>query len=362
MNENTDPATQICDSPLIFNHSPKKFFASAPWLLPLPSIRVNNFITNLMKKILLSCSAVLFCFSLIAQTNASLKLNLEKNKVYRFNSTSSQTIIQTINGNQQTVESEVDYTLSIKMIDATPDFMITEIHIDTMKTNTNSMGKTTSMSSNVAGDIKSAEMSDVVSCIMNRLSKNALYVKMDYSGKPLEIVNSKMLSDVILKDTSSITLSGAIGLGVKKQVANMISDNTLKTLIEMFTWFLPGKQVSAGDSWDITVNSNSGGMALDITTSYHLDDISGNSANITAQSAIKTAYNAAPIIAGGAKITYDDLKGISKSDMVVDILTGLVKEARSKTHIAGNMGVSAPGMSMQIPMDISGESKVAVLQ
>ena len=87
-----------------------------------------------------------------------------------------------------------------------------------------------------------------------------------------------------------------------------------------------------------------------------------NAANITADSNIKAAENADPMLAGGAKITYDDIKGLSKSTMVIDIRTGLVIEDKAKTHIAGNLGVSGPGFSMQIPMDINGESKVIALQ
>jgi hypothetical protein len=99
-------------------------------------------------------------------------------------------------------------------------------------------------------------------------------------------------------------------------------------------------------------------MALDIITTYHLDRVNGNAANITAESDIKAAENAAPIISGGATITYDDLKGLSKSNIIIDIHTGLIIENKAKTHIAGNMGISAPGMSMQMPLDINGTSKV----
>jgi hypothetical protein len=298
----------------------------------------------------------------MAQNSVNLKMNLEKNKVYRFSSSSEQTITQTINGNQQTIDSKTNNTVSIKMIDATADFMIAEVRFDTMIYNTNSMGKTTIISSVSEGNIKSTETADVMSYIMNRLSKNALYIKMDFAGKVLEIVNSKMLSDVIMKDTSSITLTGPIGSGVKSQIKNLISDNTLKTMIEMFTYYLPGKQVSTGDNWNVTIQTNSGGMALDVITSYHLDKVKGDDAIITAESDIKTAVNAEPIVAGSAKITYDDLKGINKSNMVIDTRTGLVVEDKAKTHIAGNLGISAPGMSMQIPMDINGESKVIALQ
>ena len=298
----------------------------------------------------------------MAQNNVNLKMNLEKNKVYRFKSYSAQTVTQTINGNQQTTDTKVDYTLSLKVIDATADFMISEVHIDTMKTNTNAMGKSIIINSSNAADIKSKEMADVMSCILNRLSKNALYAKIDYTGRVAEIVNAKMLSDVILKDTSSITLTGPTRSAIKKQIESLISDKTLKTTIEMFTYHLPGKQVAIGDNWNINVTTNSGGMSLDINTKYHLDGLSGNNANITVEADIKAAANADPIISGPAKVTYDDLKGLSKSTMVIDTTTGLVTEDKAKTHIAGNLGISGPGFSMTMPMDINGESKVIALQ
>jgi hypothetical protein len=197
---------------------------------------------------------------------------------------------------------------------------------------------------------------------MNRLSKNALYVKMDYTGKPIEVVNSKMLSDLIMKDTSSIALTGQIAIAVKKQIADMISSNSLITMIKPFTNYLPGREVATGDNWDITANTKSGGMALDIKTTYHLNGISGNVANINAESEIKASENADPIKSGGATVTYNDLKGLSKSTMVIDVLTGLLIEENAKTHIAGNLGISAPGVSMQMPMDINSESKVIILK
>jgi len=296
-----------------------------------------------MKNLLLSIAALLF-------------------SVYRFISASEQTTVQTVNGNQQTIESKSHDAASIKMIDATAGFMIAEVHFDTLISITNTMGKTINISSVSEGDIKSAETTDVISCIKNRLSKNAVYAKIDYTGKVLEIVNLKMLSDVIMKDTSSITLTGLVRSAVKTQIQSIVSDNSLRTMIESYTHYLPGKQVSAGEGWNITVNMNTGGMILDIITDYHLDGVNGNAANITAQSDIKAAENAGPMVSGGATITYDNLKGLSKSNMVVDIRTGLMIEDKAKTHIAGNLGVSGPGFSMQIPLDINGESKVIALQ
>jgi hypothetical protein len=315
-----------------------------------------------MKKILLMCAAVLLSVSIIAQNGVNLKMNLEKNKVYGFSSASEQTITQTVNGNQQVIESKTDNAVSIKMIDATADFMIAEVHLDTLISNTNTMGKTMIISSVSEGDIKSSKTDDIMGAIMNRLSRNALYVKMDYTGKVLEIVNLKMLSDMILRDTTALTLTGMTRSAIKTQIQNTISDNALKERIEPFTRYLPGKQVATGDNWNLTETTNSGGMMLEISTDYHLDGVKDNTANITAESGIKAADNAGPMESGGAKITYDNLKGLSKSSIVIDTRTGLIIEAKAKTHIAGNLGVTVPGMNLDIPMDISSESKVIALK
>ena len=314
-----------------------------------------------MKKNLLSLVVAMFCISAMAQNSVNLKLNLEKNKVYRFNSVSESTITQTVAGNSNSSDTKTNNTISIKMVDATPDFMIAEIRFDSLITVSNAMGKVTNLNSSKEGDIKSSEATDVIACVNNRLSKNALYVKMDFSGKVLQVVNSKMLSDVILKDTSSITLKDPIGSMIKKQMQNMVTEKAFITMVEGYTYYLPAKEVSTGNSWDVTENTSFGGMTLEVITSYHLDGTNGNKANITAESNIKAPDNVQPIVNGPTKVTYDDMKGISKSNIVIDTQTGLLVEAKSKSHIAGTLGINYPGGSMQMPMDISIDSKVSAI-
>jgi len=315
-----------------------------------------------MKKTLFLITFILFCAFTFGQNSTDLRLNPEKNKVYRLHSITEQTIVQTVNGNQQTIESETNYTISLKMVDATDAFIVAEVRFDTIAIKTNTMGKVTSMSSASEGNIQSKETSDIMSYVMNRMSKNPVYAKIDFTGKVTEIVNGKMLANMILKDTSAITLSEPVGSALKTQIANMVSDNSLKTMIEMFTYNLPGKTVGSGDKWSFTTSTNAGGMSLDITTSFKLDGMSGNNANITAESNIAPSANAAPMQSSGATITYEDLKGLSKSTIIIDKNTGLVVTSGSKTHISGNLGVSVPGMNMQIPMDINSNSKIASIQ
>ncbi|MDF1560233.1 MAG: DUF6263 family protein [Bacteroidales bacterium] len=314
-----------------------------------------------MRNILLLVIAVLLSGSLKAQTGITLKMSLEKNKVYQLRSEADQTVTQTINGGQQTTESHVSYSISLKMVDATPEFIITEVRLDTMITKTNTMGKLSIMSSANEGEIQSSEIADVVSCIMNRLSKNAIYAKIDYSGRPVEILNATLLSEMMLRDTAAITLAGQTGDAVKKQIADMIGTEELKTMIGMFTYNLPGREVSPGDTWSNSQTMNSGGMLLDISTTFRFTGTEGDFDLITSESAIKAADNAVPIQSGGATVTYGDLKGLSRATMKVSVLTGLLLESTGKTRLSGNLGISAPGFSMQMPMDINGETKVVGL-
>ncbi len=92
-----------------------------------------------MKRLLLSVTALLFTIALTAQQSVLLKMNPGKNKPYRLKSVTEQTVTQTVSGNPQTVESKVIYTLSLKVLDLIPDFMVAEVRFDTLITNTNTI-------------------------------------------------------------------------------------------------------------------------------------------------------------------------------------------------------------------------------
>jgi len=57
-------------------------------------------------------------------------------------------------------------------------------------------------------------------------------------------------------------------------------------MIAQFTHYLPGREVSKGDQWTTTQQLTSGGMMLDIVTTYRFDSLEGERAGITAESAI----------------------------------------------------------------------------
>lgn len=302
--------------------------------------------------------AVFLFFAVVAgsaQNQANLKLNPEKNKVYRFRTTSEQSISQTINGIQQNTGIDNYAVTSFKMVDATPEFLIAEIRFDTIITKVNAMGNINTFNSVSKGNMGSEDINEVMACVLNRLSNNALFTKMDYTGKVIEIINAEMLYGIIMKDADSI--KGQTAPMIRTQIENMVSKDALKTMAESLTNYLPGKQVGSGEKWQVTSTTSSGGMAFEVITGYNLNSINGNSAIITAESDIKPASGAKPIDYGAAQVTYYEVKGLSKSKLIVDTTTGLIIENTSKNSISGDLDVNVQGNNMQIPMVMSGESK-----
>ncbi len=307
-----------------------------------------------MKKALFIALIGLATFSAMAQDVVDLKLNPEKNKTYRFRSFSSQNVSQTVNGVTQASAVTSKSVSSLKVMDMKPEFFVAEIRFDSMVTNTNSMGKPMTFSSTNPGNMASDNMADVMSCIMNRLSANPLYAKISYTGKVIELVNFKMVSGILLKDTAKIT--GATAAMLKTQVAGYGDPKTLISMIEAITGELPGKPVGKNDTWNASSNINSGGMALEIANTYELAQVTESAVTVNAESDIHPALNAAPMNYGPATVNYQNLRGSGKTVIELDRRTGLTMKSNTKTHISGNLQVSGQGFNMQMPMDITGES------
>lgn len=306
-----------------------------------------------MKKILFSALALVLCGSMMAQNSAVLKLNLEKNKVYKHTSNSDMNITQSINGMQQNQQVKNKSYLSIKMVDSKPQFMVAEVRFDSVITIMNVAGQTIVTNSNKPGDINSAVATDISGAILNRYCNNPLFVKMDYSGKVLEVVNLKMFSDVVTKGLDSAKIDPSS----KNQLASMVKLEAIKPSIEGVYALVPGKSANIGDTWEVSNIINSNGMNLTSTSKFKLVSLSNNVATLAAESNI-AAIAGKPMIANGMPVNYDDLKGLGKSTILIDMKTGLLKDIAGKSNIAGNLSVDVAGTNMQIPLEIQIESKV----
>jgi hypothetical protein len=310
-----------------------------------------------MKTMLFAIILVFLSFSASTQKPVILKFNLEPNKTYRLKSVSHQDMSQTMGGMQRNTTVNSTTAVSFKLLETSEDFMVVEFRFDTIMINTNTAGMSFDINSAVPGDMQSDNIGDVLSVFVNRFCSNPLFIKMTYEGKVMEFINIKLFTDFVVKDIDSI--KSQMAQFIKGRAKIMADPKSIKTSIESIMAYLPGTKTEVGGSWDITMDLNSGGMMYLINSHYTLNTISDGVADIAFESTIDPA-NTGPVVIDGNKIT-NNIRGTSKSNMTVDIESGVLIQSSGKYHMEGDISVEVQGNAMVIPSIIDEETRIVSL-
>jgi hypothetical protein len=264
---------------------------------------------------------------------------------------------QTMGGMQRNTTVNSTTAVSFKLLETSEDFMVVEFRFDTIMINTNTAGMSFDINSAVPGDMQSDNIGDVLSVFVNRFCSNPLFIKMTYEGKVMEFINIKLFTDFVVKDIDSI--KSQMAQFIKGRAKIMADPKSIKTSIESIMAYLPGTKTEVGGSWDITMDLNSGGMMYLINSHYTLNTISDGVADIAFESTIDPA-NTGPVVIDGNKIT-NNIRGTSKSNMTVDIESGVLIQSSGKYHMEGDMSVEVQGNAMVIPSIIDEETRIVSL-
>lgn len=303
-----------------------------------------------MKKFTLLLIACLTYAFLTAQST-ELKYNLEANKTYRLkNSSVDNTTAQGMN-----TESKTDIVISIKPINLEEDFFIASVKFDTMNI-TNSMPAMKIESAN-EGDLTSSDPTVALNAIINRLCSNELIVRLDYTGKVLDVVNYDAVSKNIF--TGIDQLEGQTKTVVEMQANIMASKDMISSMIEGTLHILPGKEVNTGDEWKIELLISAGGMKMKITTDYKLTSIDGNKATVEGKNVIVPASDE-PMMMNGMSIT-SNIQGMGKINYIVDTETGFIISGSSEMQSSGTNTINAQGQTVEVQVEKISESTIKAL-
>ena len=296
-----------------------------------------------MKTFISSVILSLLGLSMMAQTPVSLKLNLEKDKVYRVKSTSKQTM--QINAGGQLINIDVfsNNVVSYKVLKQDNDIMDIELKFDTIASKTNSpMGNKETNSAKPAGN-------DPTEKIMNKLSTYKIIAKISTSGKFIEFVNYPKFKDNVLFVLDSIP---ATKRDQAKMIANvLLQESAIRTRIEPLFAYLPENSVKTGDVWETTYSLAANNVSLLSLNTFTLNGLEKNLAKISGKSEIESLPSNDP----SAQMS-QDLKGTMTSDGTIDQITGLMLRNTSKGHIEGAMTVKSNNSEMKVKMDSQSET------
>jgi hypothetical protein len=303
-----------------------------------------------MKKITLILAVAALISSITSGAAPILKLNLEKGKEYKLKSTSSQTVEMTMNGTQ--ILTEVNNTSSVKyLVDSIEaNYMILKITFDSIITNVKNPYKSSKINTNKQGNPRNPD--DLMNNVMRALVKNPMKVKMSYSGKVIEIINLKAITDSAMKQMDS--LPEATKGQMKPAVEGAVSMDMLKTMVESPFGYLSGNMISSGDKWEAKNTIKPNGMELSIDTKYKCKSLTNNNAELTGDVAIESPENAVMTM-NGMQVPYE-LRGMGTSEVKVDLNTGWIIKSQGRQKMQGSMTFNGNAMPMNIETKFEAEA------
>lgn len=295
-----------------------------------------------MKTIVVSLFFIIMSLSLMSQTPVTLKLNLEKSKVYTIKTTSQQKIQQTASGQQVSVDVVSNRVITYKVLDKKDDIMEVEFSFDTIASKINSPMYSRETNSAKPG-------TEPLEKILNKLSSTKLIVNLSTAGKFIGFVNYSKFRESVLMVLDSVPASKKEA--AMKQAETLLKETALKSMIEPFFAYLPDKAINVGNKWETSYMSSSNDIASVVLNSYILKGVENNSASFTGTSEMESLPSNNP----NAQMT-QELKGTSIFDGSLDITTGLCLKRTENGFFEGKTTVKSNAEEMVIPMQINVKS------
>jgi len=296
-----------------------------------------------MKKVFLSVFFALLGISLMAQEPVTLKLHLEKGKVYKAKSSSKQNLQIAAGGQQFNIDVFSSSIVTYKVLKQENDIMDVELKFDTIVSKSNSpMG-------NKETNSAKPNMADPMERIMNKISTSTIVAKISTAGKFVDFVNYPKFKDHVLFVLDSIPAG-------KRDQAKMMADallqeSAIRTRIEPLFAYLPEKAVKTGDTWETTYSLSANNATLLSLNTFTLKGVANNVAAVSGKSEIESLPSNDP----AAQMT-QDLKGTMTADGTIDLSTGIMLKSTGKGHIEGTMTMKANNSEMKMKMDSESES------
>lgn len=302
-----------------------------------------------MKKLILSTFFALAVISLMAQSPVSLKLNLEKGKVYKAKSTSVQKMQMTYGGQPMNMDITSNRVVSFTVLKQEGNVMDIEFGFDTIAS------KTVSPMMNKEMNSTKPAGNDPLDKLMNKISANKIVAKISTDGKFVEFVTYPKFKDNVMMVLDSIPAGKR---DQAKKIADMLlKESAVKSMIEPFFAYLPEAAVKAGDTWETSYISSSNGLSMIILNTYNLKGIENGVATFSGKSDIEALPNTDP----NAQMS-QELKGTLTFDGTIDVVTGLNLRNTAKGRMEGTTTVKNNGQEMKIPIVMDSQTETNILK
>jgi hypothetical protein len=296
---------------------------------------------------------IMWPLSLKAADELVLKLNLQPQSSYLYTMDMSQTRVQTVDGDKQSLSQEMLEVWKYNVISREKSKNIDlELTYKRIKVTQNFNEQSTSFDSDSPPEYLDPSMKGLAS-----MPGAVLTVRMTTDGKVARIdgvddMVDKMIKAMVLPNPDQ---KKAVIADLRKQWGT----DAMKQSLEQITSFYPTEPVPIGESWNAKFDITSGGLPMHINSEYTLKSRNDGIATIDVASMISSDSTTGTVTMGSLKMAYN-IKGSQNGRIEVDETTGLPLNSKLDMHYDGSVTVSGVPDQQPQTWPISADGSVLV--
>lgn len=295
----------------------------------------------------------LLTLSLFSET---LELKLKKDSTYYQKIVSTSLVTQTFNEQAIELNMGVSGVMAFKVIDFKDNIYTMEVKYEQLGLSMGiTGGETTDFNSN------KNDTNDMVSTILKNMIKKSFNLKMDKTGKILEVTNIEKLYESMFEGLENV--SDEQKEQIKAQLMTTYGSDSLKGNIEMSTAIFPTIQVKKGDKWNIITDLSAGFIAK-LNSTYELKEINKDSYTINGNGTLTSETNDKYVESNGVFIKYN-IGGAVLSQITVDKATGWISESKITQTFEGTNHIKFEADSTEdtpVPMNMKTDILITAKQ
>ena len=296
-----------------------------------------------------------FSFSTFAGNDVLFRLNLNKGDMVKYRSENTQVITQTMGGMNQVVDQSqtVDYTINVAEKEEDGNMLVDIIY------NRIAVGVTangTEMKFDSDSDTEQASQNPQFMGFSALVGKT-IRARISPTGNVLDVMGvDEMLAQMLNQ------IAGE-NEGMKTQLKAVLDANfSPDAMRQMFSGSFiqyPENSVKVDNSWSTNYSINNQ-FTLKVMNTYTFKGAEGQKASIDYSSTLTTIPGDKTTMQGMEMVF--NLMGTQSGNVQVDLTYGKIVESTQNQNITGNVTADMGGQTMNIPMTISSQSKITILE
>lgn len=272
----------------------------------------------------------------------TIAMNLKPGMTYKLVTKMHQDIDQTIMGQSQSIQQDIDMYMRYEVEDVDAEGIATvKVTYDRVHY---SMTNSNPMVPNVTYDSKTdADDANPMAAAFSGLVNQTVTMKQSPTGEVMEVSGVDGMMDNMIEKMGSI-LSPSEAEEMRAELKKSYSEEALKESFEMTNAFYPKRQVKVGDSWEAAYEMNPS-QPMKVNSTYTLDAVTDDEIVLKVDGTIAAANNS--MESGGMTIEYS-MDGTQGGTVTINRESGMPVRSELKQDVKAEMKM----MGMNVPMTI----------